>query len=69
MDTKVDAAILWQLQTDGLDGKDQPLFRDVERVYELLGQAKTEEVGAGIIKLDGMIHADVVLASSIKSVI
>ena len=45
-DTEADAAILRRLKTDGLDGKGQPLFGDVERVYELLGQAKTEEVGA-----------------------
>jgi type I restriction enzyme S subunit len=45
-DTEADAAILRRLKMDGLDGKGQPLFGDVERVYELLGQAKTEDVGA-----------------------
>ena len=38
-DTEADAAILRRLKTDGLDGKGQPLFGDVERVYELLKSA------------------------------
>ncbi len=38
-DTEADAAILRRLKTDGLDGDDQPLFGDVERVYELLKSA------------------------------
>lgn len=40
-DTEADAAILRRLRTDGLDGKGQPLFGDVERVYELLELTKT----------------------------
>lgn len=45
-DTEADAAILRRLKTDGLDGKGQPLFGDVERVYELLGQASNESQSA-----------------------
>ena len=40
-DAEADAAILRRLKMDGLDGKGQPLFGDVERVYELLELTKT----------------------------
>ena len=39
-DTEADAAILRRLKTDGLDGKGQPLFGDVDKAYELLRKSE-----------------------------
>ncbi len=41
-DREADAAILRRLKTDGLDGDGQPLFADLDKVYELLAQTSNE---------------------------
>lgn len=41
-DTSPDQAILSRLKTDGMDGKGDPLFPDLDRLYEFLEQASQE---------------------------
>jgi type I restriction enzyme S subunit len=38
-DDSLDRSILARLKTDGLDGKGQPLFPDIDHLYALLTQA------------------------------
>ncbi|NLD94875.1 MAG: restriction endonuclease subunit S [Fibrobacter sp.] len=40
--TTLDRAILSRLKTDGIDGKGQPLFSDLDELYRLLALAKEE---------------------------
>ncbi len=41
-DITLDRSILSRLKTDGMDGKGEPLFPDLDRLYELLAQANQE---------------------------
>ncbi|QTA78690.1 Restriction endonuclease domain-containing protein [Desulfonema limicola] len=41
-ETALDQSILERLKTDGMDGEGEPLFTDLEQVYELLKQAEDD---------------------------
>jgi len=41
-DDTLDRAILARLKTDGIDGSDEPLFPDLDQLYDLLSRATRE---------------------------